>query len=651
MKRQSATITVDGNPEVWFGVNFWSRGGGPRMWREYDAELVESELIAMRDLGMTTTRSFLYWPDFMPTPYELDEQAVANFTHFLDLHARLGMGTIPTFLVGHMSGENWDPAWRDGRRLFGDVWFVARQAWYVRESTARFAMHSAVRGWLLTNEVPIYADWKTRGVGTVDHEEVTSWAQILIDAIRAGGGHQPASVGDGAWGVEVLGADSGFRVRELAPLVDFHGPHVYQMETDPIRQHLGAAFICELLDIGGRPVVMEEFGVTSDYVSGENAAHYYRQILHNTFLAGARGWLAWNNTDYDALFERAPYSHHPFEMHFGLTDANGDAKPQALEMKQFADLMHDLGVEDLHRPDTNVALIVPAYLESRFPFTQTEDSTSVFEVSRQAYVVAREADLPIGVAREANGLPEDCALYLLPSAKQLTSPSWRFLRERVEDGATVYASVFHGEHGVQRGPWWPNLDETFGVVKQSRYGLVETVEDATVTLRFVRAFGAIGEGEELTFPVAGTANSRAFLPVMPTSAEVVAVDQAGRPALLRHRVGRGEFVLCTYPLEYFAAKTPEVNPEPTWRIYDSLAERAGIPVAVKVNDPRVLVDRVDHADGRRFAWFVSQSAEPVTVSPIHEGALRDLSGAPVDRIALRPFGVAVVEHLPHASGT
>ncbi|WQB70681.1 cellulase family glycosylhydrolase [Microbacterium invictum] len=648
MKRQSATITANGEAEVWFGANFWSRGGGPRMWSEYDAGLVESELIAMRDLGMTITRSFMYWPDFMPTPHSLDTQALANFRHFLDLHENLGMGTIPTFLVGHMSGENWDPEWRQGRSLFGDVWFVARQAWYVREATAAFADHPAVRGWLLTNEVPIYADWKTRGVGTVNHEEVTSWAQILIDAIRAGGGRQPVSVGDGAWGVEVLGADSGFRVRELAPLVDFHGPHVYRMENDPVRQHLGAAFICELLDIEGRPVVMEEFGVSSDYVSGDNAAHYYRQVLHNTFLAGARGWLAWNNTDYDALFERAPYSHHPFEMHFGLTDAGGAAKPQALEMKQFADLMHRLGVEHLTRPDTDVALVIPAYLESLFPFTQPEDAASVFEVSRQAYVASREADLPIGVAREADGLPDDCALYLLPSAKQLTAPSWKRLHERVADGAIVYASVFHGEHGVQRGPWWPNLDQTFGVVKQSRYGLVEPVDEKTVTLRFVQAFGQIAEGEQLTFPVAGTPNSRAFLPVVAASADVVAVDGAGRPALLRNRVGRGEFVLCTYPLEHFAARTPDVNPEPTWRLYAALATEAGVTVHVRSDDPRVLVDRVDHADGRHFAWFVSQASQPLVIAPRYEGELRDLSGDVIEEIALDAFGVVVVEHVPVA---
>ena len=50
----------------------------------------------------------------------------ARFADFLDRHAEHGLTTIPTFIVGHMSGENWDPAWRNGRHLYNDVWLVGR---------------------------------------------------------------------------------------------------------------------------------------------------------------------------------------------------------------------------------------------------------------------------------------------------------------------------------------------------------------------------------------------------------------------------------------------------------------------------------------------------------------------------------------------
>lgn len=649
MKRYAPKLAHAGKPVTWIGVNFWSAAGGPRMWTQYDSDRVRTELIAMRELGMPLTRSFFYWPDFMPTADALDAELVERYRDFLDLHVELGMRTIPTFIVGHMSGQNWDPAWRHDRAMFADVWFVGRQAWYVRELTRAFAGHPAVEAWLLTNEIPIYGDFAP-GSKPANPAEVGAWAQILIDAVRAGGGRQPVSIGDGAWGVEVTGADNGFRIRELEPLVDFHGPHVYRSESDQIRQNLGAAFICELLTIGRKPVVLEEFGLTSDYVSEAHAANYYRQTLHNTLLAGCTGWLAWNNTDYDSLYAVEPYSHHPFEMHFGLTHEDGRPKPQALEVQKFARLAESVRFAELERPDADIAIIASAFLEKQFPSTSEADSTVIFDITRQAYIAAREADLAVGIAREADGIPSDCSLYIVPSAKHLTAPSWRRLRELAEGGAQVYASAFYGEHDTQRGLWWTNADENFGVTRQTRYGIVDPIVEGTVTLTFETDFGQLRAGDELTFPVAGTPNSRAFLRVQENGATVIARDQHGNPALLRHRVGSGSMILGTIPFEYFAAKTPFVNPEPTWRIYEALAEEAGVIRELRVDDPRVLAATMTRDDGARFGWLVSEIDEPLHVVPESQSTLYSLAGEEIQGVDLEPYGVAIVQigQLPDA---
>ena len=135
-------------PAFWLGANFWSRTGGPLMWRSYDPEVIRAELAVLEDHGLTMTRSFFYWPDFMPSPYEIDEKLAARFADFLDRHVEQGLATIPTFIVGHMSGENWDPGWRNGRHLYEDVWMVGRQAWFAAEMTRRYAAIRPSRaGW------------------------------------------------------------------------------------------------------------------------------------------------------------------------------------------------------------------------------------------------------------------------------------------------------------------------------------------------------------------------------------------------------------------------------------------------------------------------------------------------------------------------
>jgi hypothetical protein len=204
-----------------------------------------------------------------------------------------------------------------------------------------------------------------------------------------------------------------------------------------------------------------------------------------------------------------------------------------------------------------------------------------------------------------------------------------------------------GVHDNQRGPWWPDLDATFGVKKLLRYGLVNRIEDERVRFNFRRPFAAIGEGALLEFSVAGTENSRAFLPVEPNGATVIAEDRHGRPALLEHRVGAGRWILCTYPLEHMAAQTMAVNPEPTWRIYSALADLAGVTPEVSVADPRVVVGELVHEDGRRFVWFINMVDTSLRCEPrLRSGVLQGLDGArePIGNgLEFPPFGVHVLE--------
>ena len=124
---------------VWVGANFWSRVGGPLMWRTFDEQVVRAELQVLMSHGLNVTRSFLYWPDFMPEPDRLEESFIERYAHFLDIHLALGMTTIPTFIVGQMSGQNWDVPWRCGRDLYADGWMLAQQAFYLREIAGRTA--------------------------------------------------------------------------------------------------------------------------------------------------------------------------------------------------------------------------------------------------------------------------------------------------------------------------------------------------------------------------------------------------------------------------------------------------------------------------------------------------------------------------------
>ena len=645
MQRNSAKITVDGRAMCWLGANFWSRTGGPLMWRSFDPAVVRDELAMLRRHGLGMTRSFFYWPDFMPEPDRIDEAMAARFASFLDLHTDAGMTTVPTFIVGHMSGENWDPPWREGRDLYSDVWLVARQAWFAGEMVRRFTRHPAVSGWLVSNEMPIY------GRPDPPREAVSAWAQIMRDAVRAAGGHQPFSLGDGAWGTRGAGHENGFWLEDAAVLCDFVGPHVYPVGTDEIRQHYAAAWECELAGTYGRPVVLEEFGISSDHASALHAARYYRQVLNNCLLAGATGWIAWCNTDFE-LSGQDPYRHHAFELHFGLTDSRGAPKLQLAETATFAGLLDAVDIARCERAPVDTALVLPGYLDTKYPFTPPELAGYLHETLRQCYVSARLADLPVALTRESSGIATGARLYLVPSVPRLLGPTWLELLKLAHGGATVYLSYSAGPVSDHRGPSHDGLGPAFGVEHQLRAGLADRIEDDSVTLQFRQEFGPLAAGSALCFAAAGNEHSRAYLPVQPTDAQVIAVDARGRPALLARQVGSGSMVLCTYPIEHMAAVTPDVNPDATVSLYRALAEHAGVTSVVTVDDPRVAADVMVRSDGARFAWLVSQAADQLTVRPrLADGlALMPLTGgARQDAVMLDPFGVSVLR-LDDAAG-
>jgi endo-1,4-beta-mannosidase len=607
------------------------------MWRSYDPVVIREELSVLARHGLTMTRSFFYWPDFMPGPYEIDETMIARFADFLDRHADRGMTTIPTFIVGHMSGENWDPAWRAGRDLYSDVWMVGRQAWFAGQMVRRYASHPAVAGWLVSNEMPLY------GGATTSHEIVATWAQLIKDAVRAAGGHQPFSLGDGAWGIEVTGNDNGFRLSEIAELADFLGPHVYPVGDDPVRQRYVAALQCELAGTFGKPVIMEEFGVSSDFASDEHASRYYRHVLHNTLLAGATGWIAWNNTDF-ALTGQDPYRHHAFELNFGLTDCRGIPKGTLREMREFAATIKAIDAGRCDPADTDTALIVSSYLDNQYPFSSPESHVAVSKALHQGYIAARLADLPPKLTRESAGIDSGAMLYLAPSVKQILAPTAYALEELAEQGACVYVSYSPGDVAWHRGPSYGRMNDLFGVRHQLDVGLADRIDDDIVEITFTRDFGGLTRGTALAFRAGGSEHSRAYLPVVPITAEVIATDSHGRPALLRRQVGRGSLILCTYPLEYMAAVTPRVNPDATVTLYNALATHAGVRRPLSVDDPRIACDVLVRDDGARFAVLASHADEQLTVKPVlagNAGLVTVDGGEMIDTVTMEPFGISI----------
>ncbi|HEX8950458.1 MAG TPA: beta-galactosidase trimerization domain-containing protein, partial [Polyangia bacterium] len=444
------------------GANYWSRAGGPRMWERFDEAVVRDELAALKAAGLDCLRMFAFVPTMMPHPPALDDERLVAMARFADLAAAAGLALLPTPLVGHMSGENYGFVGQSAdRSLYRDAELRAWQTALVRGVVRALADKPNVAAWILSNEMPLWAGAVGLASGA-PAGDVVDWARALTAAVRDADATRPVGTGDGMM--------SGWPTRALADVVDWVGPHVYYGDVDPLRHAFNTDFVLARARAIGRPVLLEEFGASSTQAGEAEHAAYVRESVLTSLAAGAAGALVWCASDFDrhTLGNETPYSHHAFELGFGLLGADGSEKPVCDELRALRTLVDGLDFPSLERPRARAAIVVSDWVEEPFPFSW-EDKGGLRRALLQSYVLAAQAGLDPDVVAEADAL-DGYALVIVPSTQKLRVPTWHKLEAAARAGATIYWSYFSGDHEFHQGAWCPNFTALTGLRHRLRYG-------------------------------------------------------------------------------------------------------------------------------------------------------------------------------------
>ena len=144
--------------------------------------------------------------------------------------------------------------------------------------------------------------------------------------------------------MNLKGGQNGFDSARLRDVVDYLGPHTYHTDSDPYRQALNAEFLVRCLEGHGLPVLLEEFGGSASQAGEFEHALYLREAVSGCLAIGAAGALCWCYSDLDLALD-PPYSHHAFELGFGVTRADGTEKPACDELRRVRDLLLTLDLE------------------------------------------------------------------------------------------------------------------------------------------------------------------------------------------------------------------------------------------------------------------------------------------------------------------
>ena len=571
------------------GANYWSRAGGPRMWERFDEAVVRAELAALKAMGLDALRVFAFAPTMMPAPPALDEGKLGLMARFAELAAEAGLSLLPTPLVGHMSGENYGFAGGgppgDGRSLYRDPELRAWQAALVGGVVGALAGKPAVIGWILSNEMPLWAGAVGLASGA-PADDVVEWARAMTAVVRQIDPARAVGTGDGmmaGWPTRAL-ADDG--------VVDWVGPHVYYGDVDPLRQAFNLDLVLARARSCGKPVLLEEFGASSTQAGEAEHAAYVRESVLTALAAGAAGALVWCASDFDrqTLGLETPYSHHAFELGFGLLRADGSEKPVGGELRALRALVDSVDFPSLARPRARVAIVASDWVARDFPFSW-EDKSGLRRALLQAFVLAAQAGFDADVVGEDDPL-DGYALVIVPSTQKLRVPTWHALEAAARAGATVYWSYFSGENEFHQGAWCPNFTALTGLSHRLRYGCFD-LPGERLTLKGQVVLSVPTGQQHHAAP-----QSLARLPIAAAAAGVVtlAVDGEGELAIAEHRLGAGRVVFAAHPIERYLMARPDGSARDAHRLYRLLAAEAGLEPAVQTRHPDVQA-RVMHAGG------------------------------------------------------
>jgi hypothetical protein len=400
---------------------------------------------------------------------------------------------------------------------------IERADAFVRRAARTMARHAAtVLAVDLGNEMDCLPD-----AATASRSDIARWCERICGAIRA----ECPSV------LIVSGCDHGQVIHDTPwafdnqPGCDFLSMHAYPVPAwhpvplgglrDPFTER-AFAFYCAYARTYG-PVLFQEFG--SFLTQGPHARSFLRRMLPAVAATGVNGMLWWCLHDVTGL--RDPYAFNGVERSLGLVDAEGRVKP---ELQELVARLAGWAADPSTLPNARVAqvsLYVPDHTLDLSPENLRHPNASRQLSPRllMAWHLAQEAGLVPEVVR-SHQLPPPRGSTLLLAGVTLHPEELARLSHWVRAGGHVIW------HGVPVMAWGPE-SSTFLGARPVDYALA-----APTTLQWA----------DETWTIAQWPDSIRLV-LEATTAQVLAVDAQGNPAILRNAHGDGSVTFTPHLVE------------------------------------------------------------------------------------------------------
>ncbi|MCE5191668.1 MAG: cellulase family glycosylhydrolase [Actinomycetia bacterium] len=611
---------VTRNPDFPVGVDYYPLDEERRSWRDWYDRDVASDFAAMAASRVSDVRVFVSWRAFEPQVGQYDEDAAERLERIVEAARAHDLKLIVCFFADDRLAEMNEVPWGKGRDPRTDDYLIQREISLVQRVVNRYRAEPVIKAWDLGNEAFC--------AGFTTEAALEKWVTELREAVREVDPDRPVLVGTDP---ETLLRETGVDPRGAIDLTERAWSHL----TAPYRAYIAegpvtsgpATYTDSFLlraALRGLPVVVDGVGVHALDVSAAEEAAYVRTALYSALMNRASGVMLrrWGDLETE---KREPYFRDPFEVLVGVVDVTGAPKPTLAEVKRFVAVAARLDPRRYALAPERAAVVVPAERYEPLPsLAGLYDPRACL----QAYIAAKEAHVPVTVAREGDPLGGYHVLYL-PSPAKLTPLMWADLGAFVQGGGSVVLS--YGGDDVD-----PALREIFGVEFNGDGGPRQAF-----SCRIAQP-GVLGDLR--SFDVRMELSHHAL--ITPSGATVVATDATGSPLLTVNQYGQGKAVFIAAPVERAIAQNdPWATPTPVRHlvrtVYGTVAGAAGAGALLECDMPEAEIAHFLGEDDD-ILLVLSHNAEKMTVTlttPRTVATVQDVRGGAPAEVGGRTFGV------------
>jgi beta-galactosidase len=611
-QRRSTTFPI--------GIDYWPLDAETASFSDWYAGDLEADMKALADARLTLVRVFVSWKCFEQQVGNYDEEAAQRLERLVAAARENNLQLIVCFFADDRLAEMTDVSWGKKRDPRTDQYLIAREVSLVQRIVSLYRAERAILAWDLANEA-FCAGFHT----TTDLE---SWVRTLREAIREVDTDRPIILGvDPETLLRSTGVDPRGAIDECELAVSHvTAPYQAYAAEGPVISGPATYLDSFLLRSARRdlPVLVDGVGVASLDYSAVQEASYVRTVLYGSIMNRASGVLLrrWRDVETE---RREPYFRDPYEVLVGVADIDGGPKPALDEVALFARVSARLDMRRYSAQPERVAVLIPTERYEALPsLAGLYDPRSCL----QAYISAKEAHLPVEVAREGDAL-DAFSVLIVPSVGRLLHGTWRDLMEFVQGGGALIASYGGGDAD-------PVVRELFGVEFLGDYGSRDVLS--------CRVAQPDALGPLQSFDARLAVPHHALLGG--GGATVVATDAKGSPLLTSHGYGSGRAVYLAAPVERALAQGDTWAEPPAVRdmlrtVYAAVARAVGATLPLTCDTPEVEV-ALFAGEEDDILLLLNHSPERLTATVTTErvvASISDVRGGQPAAVAGTVFGV------------